>query len=293
MPAVTNPTTVPVFETDVLDEHIRILSQDKPIATFGLKGLNKLLGGIYPGQNYAIGAHPGCGKTTLILQEADKLASDGHTVIFVSAELPHHKLLAKSISRLSEGKLALVEVADAAAAEHPKHETFEVALSEYRNNIAPNLCITGSLSVTDLGCLVSSCIHKRKQIPIVFIDYLQLFAAGSTTEPFVDERLAIAACVRGLRDISTCYNTPIIVLSTVTRSAYASKKPGLEAFGGTASIEYGFDAGLFLTEANIEMPFESWGDRALRLTATKNRYGSLDSAIFSFDGAHATFRDMN
>lgn len=81
-----------VFELDVLDEHVHALQEDKPIASFGLNALNSILGGVYPGLNYAIGTAPGKGKTTLALQEADKLAADGHPVIYVSAELPAHKL---------------------------------------------------------------------------------------------------------------------------------------------------------------------------------------------------------
>ena len=63
-----------VFELDVLDEHVHALQEDKPIASFGLDALNSILGGVYPGLNYAIGTAPGKGKTTLALQEADKLA---------------------------------------------------------------------------------------------------------------------------------------------------------------------------------------------------------------------------
>ena len=66
-----------VFELDVLDEHVHALQEDKPIASFGLDALNSILGGVYPGLNYAIGTAPGKGKTTLALQEADKLAADG------------------------------------------------------------------------------------------------------------------------------------------------------------------------------------------------------------------------
>lgn len=126
-----------VFELDVLDEHVHALQEDKPIATFGLDALNSILGGVYPGLNYAIGTAPGKGKTTLALQEADKLAADGHPVIYVSAELPAHKLIEKSLARLSDGKVALSEVSSCAAQNHPKHATFEAALDKYRTQIAP------------------------------------------------------------------------------------------------------------------------------------------------------------
>lgn len=285
----------PVFEVDVLDDRVNALAGDKPIATFGLDALNDIFGGLFPGQNYAICTRPSVGKTTLALQEADKLAGDGHSVIFVSAELPQHKLLAKSLARLSRGELTLSMVADAADPEHPKHDCFKAAIEEYREKIAPNICITGPITVTDLGCIAASCIHERGQVPILFVDYLQLLACGSASEPFMDERLAIASCVKGLRDISNCYGSPIIALSSITRAAYGTKKPDLSMFGGSSAIEYGFDAAIYLTEDDekAESRFGFSGDEAkrLQLIVLKNRYGSLGTTKLSFDGAHATFSD--
>ena len=192
-----------VFESDKLDEHLSALEGDQPVAHFGLKALNDVLGGVYPGLNYAIGTAPGKGKTTLALQEADELADDGHPVVYVSAELPAHKLLEKSLTRLSGTELALSEVADAAAESHPKHVAFENALGMYRDRIAPNLCITGPLNTVELSNLVGLVARERDEAPIVFVDYLQLLACGTTADQqFIDERLAITACVKGLREIS-------------------------------------------------------------------------------------------
>lgn len=280
------------FESAMLDEHMHLLSGDTPLAKFGLTGLNEVLGGIYPGQNIVIGATPGSGKTSLISQEADHLAADGHPVIFVSGELPPHKLVAKSLSRLSDGGLDLSEVAAASLPAHPKHEALERALAEYRERIAPNLCITGFLNLADLGCLVGACIRERGRAPILFLDYLQLLATAGAADAFVDERLAISAYVKGIRDISNCYGTPVCVLSTITRTSYNAKKPGIGLFGGAASIEYSFDAALYLTDDEEQcFPQDGPHGEPVKLVALKNRYGALGYAPLSFDGAHATFRD--
>lgn len=287
-----------VFESDRLDEHLSALRGDQPIALFALKALNDILGGVHPGLNYAIGTGPGRGKTTLALQEADKLANDSHPVIYVSAELPAHKLLEKSLARLSGGKLALSEVADAAAADHPKHEAFEAALDRYRSCIAPNLCITGPLNTVELSNLVGLIARERNEAPIVFIDYLQLLACGITAgQQFIDERLAITACVKGLREISNLYGSPVIALSSTTRESYKSgksSKPNLGMFGGSSTVEYSFDSVLFLADddGKPDFPFEAPASGTpLKLVALKNRYGTLGEARLDFDGAHATFLD--
>lgn len=289
-----------VFESDKLDEHLSALEGDQPVAHFGLKALNDVLGGVYPGLNYAIGTAPGKGKTTLALQEADKLADGGPPVVYVSAELPAHKLLEKSLTRLSGTELALSEVADAAAESHPKHVAFENALGMYRDRIAPNLCITGPLNTVELSNLVGLVARERDEAPIVFVDYLQLLACGTTADQqFIDERLAITACVKGLREISNLYGSPVIALSSTTRKSYESgksTKPSLGMFGGSSAVEYGFDSVLYLADDNGKpsFPYEPPASGTpLKLIALKNRYGMLAEARLDFDGVHATFLDRD
>lgn len=286
---------VPVlsFEVERLDRCIESLADDAPISKFELRALNDLLGGVYPGQIVALGATPGGGKTTLILQIADALAASGHAVIFVSCELSEPKLLQKSLSRIAGKGLRLDEVVSASSPDHPKHEVFLDAVARYRSTIAPNIAITNTLSLAQLGHLVSACKSERGQAPVVFVDYLQLMACGESTSAFIDERLAIAACVQGLRDISTFYGSPVFALSTITRTAYTAKAPGLGVFGGSSAVEYSFDAALYLTrdDDKPEFPYEKASGTPLKLVVLKNRYGSTGSAKLYFDATHATFHD--
>lgn len=279
-----------LFESDKLDEHVSILAKDAPIATFGLDPLNELLGGVYPGQLYVIGATPGTGKTTLLLQLADELAAQGIPVFLLSAELPPHKLLAKSLARMSGGKLSLGAVAGAAHPESVAHSLFCSALALYRKQIAPNICIAESMNITELGRLVGECLRERKRPPVLFIDYLQLLATGCL-DPYADERLAISAYLKGLRDIANCFGCPIFTVSTITRNSYGAKSPNLAIFGGAAVIEYGADAALYLAEDRDagQLQFDPSRGKPVVLTALKNRYGALDSVHLSFDGEHATF----
>lgn len=271
------------FENALLDEHISIIIEDKPMAHFALEPINELLGGVYPGQMVGVGATPGSGKTSLMLQLADELAARGLPVIFVSAELPAHKLLIKSLVRLS-GRLNLSDVVQAPD-DFETRSALENATERYRDSIAPNLCITGNITVSELGKLVAECVHVRSQTPVVFIDYLQLLAT-SGPDPFADERLAIAACVKQLRDLANSYMVPIYAISTITRSAYGKRKPDLSIFGGAAVIEYSLDAALYL---NAEDESSAYGPLSLTLTALKNRYGTTGSVSLSFDAARAVF----
>lgn len=283
MQPLATPTSCLTFEDALLDEHVRVITEDKPMARFELEPLNELLGGVYPGQMVGVGATPGSGKTSLMLQLADELAAQGLPVIFVSAELPAHKLLIKSLVRLSNC-LSLGDVSHVPD-DSEIRSALENATKLYRDSIAPNLCITGNITVSELGKLIAECVHVRSQTPVVFIDYLQLLAT-SGPDPFADERLAIAACVKQLRDLANSYMVPIYAISTITRSAYGKRKPDLSIFGGAAVIEYSLDAALYL---NSEDEISAYGPQSLTLTALKNRYGTTGSVSLSFDAARAEF----
>ena len=285
---------IPTFEADVLDEHVQELTGDVPVAKFSLQAVNDLIGGVFPGRMTALGATPGAGKTTLMQQMAEDLAAQGLTVIFVSGELPASKLLAKSIARLSNGALNVSDVSAAANPGSEKHAAFADALDLYRSRIAGNICILPEFNLTEINQIVSGCITNRGKTPVLFIDYLQLIAT-SGAEPFVEERLAISACVKGLRELSNCCRVPIFTISTITRGDYGKKSPTLSAFGGTATIEYSFDTALLLTEDPEPESSQHgvYGDRPMLLTALKNRYGPTGVTRLSFDCAHATFREQH
>ena len=288
MPPIEEGTDL-VFENEHLDEHIKTIAGDKPIAQFALKALNTMLGGIYKGQLYVVGAAPGTGKSTLLLQEADHLASLGFPVLFVSAELSASKLVEKSIVRLSDGELTLENVALAADPTHPLHGVFEAATDAYREQVAPNLCIVNAIACEEIEYLVRSCRKERGQVPIVFIDYLQLVASASV-EVGMDERLAIGALVRNLRAMSRRNGSPVIVVSTVARGYYGGKEPSLEAYGGASVIEYDFDAALHLASSANGDGNED-GIRNLVIKALKNRYGPLGCGRVRFNGPGAVFLD--
>jgi len=62
--------------------------EEKPRLSTGITGLDRVLGGggLVPGTTVVLSGEPGCGKTTLLLQMADHLATERHPVLFASGE---------------------------------------------------------------------------------------------------------------------------------------------------------------------------------------------------------------
>ena len=67
--------------------YAEIESQDHARVSSGITEFDRVLGGgIVPGSLVLIGGDPGIGKSTLLLEVADKLSSQGHRVLYVSGE---------------------------------------------------------------------------------------------------------------------------------------------------------------------------------------------------------------
>src|SRR5437899_178537 len=64
-----------------------VASQENTRFSSGMEEFDRVLGGgIVPGSLILIGGDPGIGKSTLLLQVADKLSTDYRTVLYISGE---------------------------------------------------------------------------------------------------------------------------------------------------------------------------------------------------------------
>lgn len=82
-----------------------IETKEEDRVTTRLKELDRVLGGgIVPGSLVLVGGDPGIGKSTLLLQVCQKLADDGHEVLYISGEesLKQIKLRAERIGQFSD-----------------------------------------------------------------------------------------------------------------------------------------------------------------------------------------------
>ena len=82
-----------------------IETKDEERVTTRMQELDRVLGGgIVPGSLVLVGGDPGIGKSTLLLQVCQKLADDGHEVLYISGEesLKQIKLRAERIGQFSD-----------------------------------------------------------------------------------------------------------------------------------------------------------------------------------------------
>ena len=226
----------------------------------GFNNLDSALnGGLYSGL-YFIGAVSSLGKTTFCLQIADQVALSGQDVIIFSLEMARSELIAKSISRLTfinaQKKNLDTRYAKATrnlTSYYTEDEKFlvEQSISDYRNQIAPNIWIfegIGNLGVEDIKSSIEKHIHFTGKKPFVLIDYVQILAPydiRATDKQNTDK------AVLELKRISRDFDIPILCISSLNRESY-TEPVSMRSFKESGAIEYGSDVLLGIQYMGIE-----------------------------------------
>ena len=203
-------------------------------------GLAKALGGgLRPGQLVMAGGPPGCGKTTMALQQVDHAAAAGIPCLFISMEMTRTQLVEASLSRLSELEakpmaqaLSRASGGDGKATEKAVAAA-EGALATYQLELAPNLyLVEGGPQHTPgrIQALVGQVRHQ-KGLPdshpvLVVVDYLQLLSLGAEGEGNIREDLRVGALASALKGLARATGSAVLALSDITKQAMEEAEKG-------------------------------------------------------------------
>lgn len=272
-------------------------SVNTPSISTGFPMLDEVLdGGFYEGL-YIVGAISSLGKTTLVTQIADQVASKGHDVLIFSLEMARSEVMAKSISRhtimevLQTGgdtKNAKTVRGVTAGKRYEKYSNTEKdlitnAVQAY-SGYAKHIYITegvGDLGVQQIRETVEKHTRYTGNTPLVIVDYLQILAPAN--ERATDKQNTDKA-VMELKRISRDFKTPVIGISSFNRDNY-NNAVSMQAFKESGAIEYSSDIliGLQLkgagekdfdpTEAKKKDP------REIELVILKNRNGQTGAKV--------------
>ncbi len=273
----------------------------------GFTNYDKAAGGIYPGL-YLLAAVPSLGKTSFALQLADQIAEAGHDVLFFSLEQPRLEIAAKSLSRTIAKHEHIARSARSILKGEAK-DYMQQAIHDYTQATGNRMqVIEGNfdLSVTKIEECIKQHIAKKKSVPVVFVDYLQILPpldVRQTTKDAVDSN--IIALKRLARDL-VC---PVIAISSMNRSSYTESvtMASLKESGGleyTADVILGLELEIvenksyknkklneqtaLAEKAKAEMP------RKLCLKCIKHRLGSIGfRCYFNFKPDIDLFTERN
>lgn len=266
--------------------------------SYGIKELNKLTSGAKQ-EVIVIGARPGMGKTSMIVNIAKHIAVDkNEPLIIFSLEMPAGQLMKNLIANILEINSWQIRSGNVA-------DDDLLRIKKLRDRIKRNLIIDDTPAITYQ--YVKTKIQKvRKQLNIPMsqlitgmIDYLQLMknVKEETVGKARDEQISDRC--NGLLEISKTENVCMIELSQLSRTVESRVPPrplmsdlkdggAIEANASQVWLLYRpFYYGIKTDPKGVDVT------NLCEINVAKNRYGETGCLYVEFQGKYSAFKDYN
>lgn len=248
----------------------------------GIPTLDRTLtaGGFRPGQLAVIGARPGKGKSSLLIQSAMKFAGDGANVLFFSAEMTVPELMDRMTAIKSGVPLHVLGTKRWAES---NAKITAVVSQVQRLPITFNVGGMFSLSrvVADIEAFSPD---------IVIIDYIQRFAVPSGKDS-QNRASFFSDIANGLKAVAMTKKLVVIAASQLGRAVEfrEEKQPGLADLKESGGIEEAADIVVLLYFP--ENP-DNQNRRTGSLIVAKQRNGPMAQIPVTFFGDTTEFKEM-
>ena len=265
--------------------NLRKLSMSEEGATgtkTGYSDLDRVLVGMGAGDLVLVGARPGMGKTSFVLNIASQvsLADPSKAVCVFSLEMSAEQLVLRMLS--SE---ALV---DSYALRSGKIEKDDwVKLTHAAEQLSKcNIYIddTSGMSVSAMKAK----LRKIDNLGLVVIDYLQLMQSDRKIDNRVQE---VSDISRNLKLLAKELEIPVVCCAQLSRGAEQRKdaKPMLSDLRDSGAIEQDADVVMFLYRSEYYNTAEAEEQNVAEVIIAKNIHGSTDTVKMKWIGKYTKF----
>ncbi len=261
-----------------VDYLISILGGAKPEDTtkIGYKQLDRILGGLKPGEMFILAARPSIGKTAFGINAALNIAKDNRPVMFFSLEMGRKALIRRALSietgipyrAIEEGSMSDVRI-----------EKMRVARDKLRT-------IPLIIDDTSQQTLATIRTKARRQLAkgglsVIIVDYLQLCCKNP------EDREEIAMWSKGLRSIAKDLGVTILPIAQLSRFVEHrdDNRPILADLKGSSQMEQDADVIAFLF--NKDPHNRLW----TTLYVAKQRNGPCGDVEFDFENLTTAFKE--
>jgi len=255
----------------------------------GYRELNKLTGGLQPGDLMILAARPSMGKTALALNIARNAAFDhgSHVAVF-SIEMTTRSLVLRMLSSEAEVDFSTFHRGLISTDAHSRIVQAAGRLAEAPIWIDDN----DSATVLEIRAKARR-LHKKHRLDLVVVDYLQLVKGDARNDNREQE---ISEISRGLKGLAKELNIPVLALSQLNRGPEMrkteSKRPMLADLRESGAIEQDADVIAFIYRDFVYNKETEYEDLA-ELIVAKQRNGPTDTVRLRFEGRFARFADWS
>jgi replicative DNA helicase len=270
------PRPIGTLITERID-HYTALAEGKTAAGIptGIVDLDRALGGgLKRRKMVVLGARPSVGKTALAGEVAKAVASQGHTVLFLSQEMTEGELVDRFVANATGVQLGNL------TSGHLSPEDWS-RLSETTEHLqAQRIFIdeTPALTLHQIRAKARQ-VSRQHGLAVLVVDYLQL----CTSPAGMDRRHhQVEAISRGLKQLAKDLDVCVVLLSQLNRASTErpDSEPEMTDLKESGAVEEDADVVLLLNP----MGREPDGSVLVLLKIAKNRQGRRGRIALSFDG---------
>jgi replicative DNA helicase len=211
----------------------------------GFRELNEHTAGFTEGQLIIVAARPAMGKTSLVLNMAQKALDDGRGVAIFSLEMPAEELMTRMLSAKTSIPLQSLKVGDMSDEQWSDLTRASDEMSRQKLFVDDDSLI----NINQMRSKLRKLKMQHPEIAIMIVDYLQLMSGTSGK----DRHLEVSEISRGLKLLARELNMPIVALSQLNRGVESrhDKRPMLSDIRESGSIEQDADIILFVYRDDV------------------------------------------
>ncbi len=262
----------PSMSADILLELINQFSEQSIGIPTGFRDLDRLNGGMFPGELTVIGGESGTGKTELFMNIMDNIRNKN--ILFASVEMRVKGLLERKISRALG--ISIVDLRKGNLPFESTQKLGDLSAELYEGQ----LYITEKTNTSRQLYTLVQRMQETTGVDIVFVDYLQRLRDANSSNERND--LDIRRVAANLKSIAMDFDIPVITISSFNRDAAKrqDKTPLVSDLWGSGAIQYEAD-NILLVHRNVNNPdWEKYGDpHLLKVKQEKGRQTGSQPAV--------------
>lgn len=240
--------------------------------------------GLHPGELLYLAARPGMGKTSLGLDIARQVASQGHSVLIFSLEMPAVDLFDRLVAQ--RGRVDLQALRGGRLSAEESERTSAAAAELVRLSIK----IDDTPALTTTAVRARARRHKQKHgLDLLVIDYLGLIRG-----PGENRTREIGNISRDLKAIAKELSIPVLCLAQLNRNLEqrADPRPKLSDLRDSGDIEQDADLVAFIYRDDVY--HEGSPDKGLaELSIAKQRQGPCKTILLTFQAESTGFSNVD
>lgn len=285
-----------VLEKSYQEQAERESGTSKHIRT-GLRELDALTGGLYPGELIVIPGRPSMGKSAVALWMALQAARQGKAVAFFSVEMSKEDNVMRLLSMISAVDADRMRFKGTNQSERTRLEAAQKEL----DNLPITIEYCGSDTVEDIRAK-AQVLYKQGKLALLFIDYLNLInIVVSKTNLQETTDLALGNVTRKIKLMAEEMQIPVVLLAQMNRESdrrLAPHFPVLSDLRNSGAIEQIADVVIFVYRAEkYNIFYDSKTKEDLRgvglLIVSKNRNGATGIAKFRYNPSMTCLTDYD